>query len=159
MKLKGEIAINASPRAIWDVMVAPLRLAGCVPGVVAVNQVDQRTFEGLVRAAVGPMSGEFQFTSEIVENRFPDELIVQVNGVDSISKSQVEMTVNASVSPLDERVTNLTYAAVVSVKGRLAILGEMMLHATANGMVIEVAKCLRAQLEKESLPGASGFAE
>ena len=41
----------------------------------------------------------------------------------------------------------LTYRAEVKVKGRLAILGEMVLRATAGMMIGEVTKCLRSQLE------------
>ena len=33
------------------------------------------------------------------------------------------------------------------MKGRLAILGEMMLRATAGMMIGEVTKCLRSQLD------------
>jgi hypothetical protein len=49
--------------------------------------------------------------------------------------------------PPSPDATDLTYQAVVKVKGRLAILGEMMLRATAGMMIGEVTRCLRSRLE------------
>jgi carbon monoxide dehydrogenase subunit G len=46
--------------------------------------------------------------------------------------------------------TELTYQADIRVKGRLAILGEMVLRATAGMMIGEVTRCLRSQLEPPS---------
>lgn len=41
----------------------------------------------------------------------------------------------------------MRYKATVTIKGRLSILGEMILRATAGAMIGEVAKRMRAQLE------------
>ena len=48
--------------------------------------------------------------------------------------------------------TRLAYTAVINVKGRLAILGDMILRATASVMIGELLKCLKARLES----GAAG---
>jgi Uncharacterized conserved protein len=46
MKLSGQLAIAAPIALVWDLVVDPLTLAGCVPGIRDVRQVDERTFEG-----------------------------------------------------------------------------------------------------------------
>jgi carbon monoxide dehydrogenase subunit G len=55
-----------------------------------------------------------------------------------------------TLDPLSAEQTALAYQANVEVKGRLAILGEMVLRATAALMVEEASRRLREQLEKSS---------
>jgi carbon monoxide dehydrogenase subunit G len=151
MKLTGRIAIQAPPEAVWALIVNPISLAGCMPGVQDIRQVDERTFEGTISAAVGPIDGNFVFRSVLTTAEFPDHLVVAVEGTDSVTKSRLEMDVQASLAAHDG-ATDLDYRAEVKVKGRLAILGEMVLRATAGMMIGEVARCLRSQLETGEPP-------
>ncbi len=149
MKVSGTMEIAAPPRAVWDLILDPEALAGCVPGVQEVRQLDPTTWEGRITAQVGPMEGRFSFTSVIARADYPDALEVIVDGVDSVTKSRLETLVTASLTAPEEATgpTTLTYEAQVKVKGRLAILGEMVLRATASLMIAEATKCLRSRLE------------
>lgn len=147
MKLDGSIAIAAPPRDVWALVIDPIGLSACVPGVRDIRQVDERTFEGAISAAVGPIDGNFAFRSVLTTAVFPDDLVVAVEGTDSVTKSRLLMDVTAALAPRGADGTDLTYHAVVKVKGRLAILGEMVLRATAGMMIGEITKCLRSRLE------------
>jgi carbon monoxide dehydrogenase subunit G len=146
MKLEGRIAIAAAPDATWALVLDPLTLAGCVPGVKAVHRVDDRAFEGSITAAVGPMTGDFAFTSVIIRAERP-EMDVSIDGVDSVTRSRLEALVTVVLDESDPVGCALAYRAEVRVKGRLAILGEMVLRATATVMINQVTACLRSRLE------------
>jgi carbon monoxide dehydrogenase subunit G len=156
VKLGGTIAIAAPATDVWALIVNPISLSACMPGVQDIRQLDERTFEGTVSAAVGPIDGNFAFRSVMTRARFPDDLAVAVEGTDSVTKSRLEMDVVVALAERDPGATDLTYHAEVRVKGRLAILGEMMLRATAGMMIGEVTKCLRSQLEP--MAGGAGGA-
>ncbi|MDO8483900.1 MAG: SRPBCC domain-containing protein [Candidatus Limnocylindrales bacterium] len=147
MKLAGRIEIAAPARDVWDLMIDPVSLAACVPGVQHVARVDDRTFKGTISAAVGPMEGQFEFASTIVSSEYPTDLQVETLGTDSVTRSQLQANVQAWLEPLDPGRTALAYRATVNVNGRLAIVGEMILRATAGVMIGELVKCLRARLE------------
>jgi 2-furoyl-CoA dehydrogenase large subunit len=147
MRLEGTIAIAAPPEAVWAVMIDPRDLAACVPGVSDVRQVDDRTFEGSVRASVGPIDGDFSFRSVLAEQTFPDELVVDVEGTDSVTKSRVVAHIAASLTSTSADSTTLAYRATITTKGRLAIIGDMVLRATAGVMIGQVTRCLRSRLE------------
>jgi carbon monoxide dehydrogenase subunit G len=147
VKLEGRITIAAVPATTWALVTNPVALAACVPGVREVRQIDDRTFAGSITASVGPMDGDFDFTAVIAVADFPDRLDVEITGLDSVTSSRLEATVHASLAAEDPGSTILAYRADVRVKGRLGILGEMVLRATASMMITQVTKCLRSRLE------------
>jgi carbon monoxide dehydrogenase subunit G len=153
MKLAGQIEIAAPPDRVWPLINDPISLAGCVPGVQAVRQIDPHTFGGSITAAVGPMEGHFEFTAVIARSDFPSDLLVEMTGVDSVTKSTLVAAVSASLEPLAADRTRLVYSATINVKGRLAILGDMILRATASVMIGELVKCLKVRLESAARPG------
>jgi carbon monoxide dehydrogenase subunit G len=152
VKLAGQIEIAAPAERVWALINDPVALATCIPGVQDVRQIDARTFGGSITAAVGPMEGQFQFTAVVEESTYPTALVVQLSGVDSVTNSQLVATVQSSAEILDAARTRLAYSAAINVKGRLAILGEMILRATASVMIGELLKCLKARLEVVSAP-------
>jgi carbon monoxide dehydrogenase subunit G len=147
MRLDGTIDIAAPAEAVWALLIDPRDLAACVPGVSDVRQVDERTFEGSVRASVGPIDGDFHFRSVIASMAFPDDLVVDVEGTDSVTKSRVVAHIEAGLTSSTDEETTLAYRATVTTKGRLAIIGDMVLRATAGMMIGQVTKCLRSRLE------------
>jgi carbon monoxide dehydrogenase subunit G len=147
MKLNGTIHISAPIADVWAVVVDPRDLAACVPGVSQVRQIDASTFAGTVRASIGPINGNFTFEAALSDQTPPSELIVDVEGMDSVTKSQVLTHLQATLSEPTSGGTTLRYTATVSVKGRLAIVGEMILRATAGAMIGQVSRCLRSRLE------------
>lgn len=149
MQLDGAIDIAAPAQAVWAALVDPVDLAACVPGVDSIVQVDDRTFEGTVRASVGPIDGQFTFRSVLTRVDFPDGLVVDVEGTDSMTKSRVVAHIEASLAEATPG-TSLAYRATVTTKGRLAIIGDMVLRATAGVMIGQVARCLRDRLETDS---------
>ena len=148
MRLDGTIDIAAPRAAVWAVVVDPRDLAACVPGVSAIRQIDARTFAGVVRASIGPIDGDFSFEAVLSETAEPTDLVVDVAGVDSVTGSRVVTQLVATLAEPEPNRTTLRYQATVSIKGRLAIVGEMVLRATAGMMIGQVSRCLRARLEQ-----------
>lgn len=147
MKLDGSIDIATPAAAVWAAIIDPMGLAACVPGVGGVRQVDDRTFEGTIHASVGPIDGDFSFRSVLVRTDFPNHLVVDVEGTDSMTRSRVVAHIEAGLSSPDDSMTTLAYRATVTTKGRLAIIGDMVLRATAGVMIAQVTRCLRTRLE------------
>jgi carbon monoxide dehydrogenase subunit G len=152
MRFGGQVQVAAPVEAVWAVVVDPTSLATCVPGVHDVSRVDARTFEASVSASVGPIDGQFAFTAVITDQRPPTHLVVRVNGSDSVTRSRLEATVDVALTATDDHESTLVYEAMLKVHGRLAILGEMVLRATAGVMIDQVTRCLRASLERPDGP-------
>jgi carbon monoxide dehydrogenase subunit G len=146
--LEGKIDIGVPAAKAWDFLIDSNRFASCVPGLEQVTQIDERTFDGVVSATVGPISGKFTFRSTIIDSTPPSEMVVQTDGVDSVTRSAVTVKLTVKLTEAIEKRTELGYHATIEIKGRLAILGDMVLRATGALMLEEFAKRLKAQLEK-----------
>ena len=147
MIFEGKIEVAASPLEVWDFLMDIEKFASCLPGLEQVTRVDERTFDGVLSAAGGPISGKFAFRSTMVESAPPTEMVVQTEGTDSVTKSAVSVTMKVALTEKIASRTELGYHAEVGIKGRLAILGDMVLRATTVLILEEFALRLRAQLE------------
>ncbi len=149
MNFEDKILLDAPRPKVWDLLLDVNRFAACMPGVDQVAQIDDRTFDGVIQASVGPMTGTFSFRARIVESDPPRQLNARIEGTDSVTKS----TLTADMAMLLEApagdTTELTYRASVDIKGRLAILGDMVLRATASLLLADFGKRLRQQLQSE----------
>jgi carbon monoxide dehydrogenase subunit G len=146
MIFDGKIDLNVPVEKAWDFLIDIDKFSACLPGIEEVKQIDDKTFEGVLVAAVGPISGKFSFRSTIVESRPPEQMLVKTEGTDSVTKSRVNADMTVDLLKTSEETTQMGYKADVQVKGRLAILGDMVLRATATLILQEFARRLHKGL-------------
>ena len=101
---------------------------------------------------VGPMSGAFGFRARIVESDPPTQLTTQVEGTDSLAKSTMTSDITMTLASLGPNQTELAYAANVRIKGRLAIIGDMVIRATGAQMIDEFSNRVRGRVEGAPIP-------
>lgn len=150
MILEGKIDVRAAATTTWDFLLDIDQFTSCLPGVEEVTQIDDQTFRGTLAASVGPISGRFSFRAAVVESRPPREMLVRMEGTDSVTKSSVNSDLTMTLNERKENLTDISYRADVDVKGRLAILGDMVLRATANLLLEEFSRRLRERLEGQA---------
>ena len=148
MKLEGKFEVGVSPAEAWEFLMDINQFASCLPGLEQVTQIDERTFDGVVSATVGPISGKFTFRSTILESTPASEMVVQTDGTDSVTRSAISAKLTVKLTEVIEKRTELGYHADIEIKGRLAILGDMVLRATSALMLEEFARRLRTKLEE-----------
>lgn len=153
MNLEGSADLKATRQAVWDTLLDLQAFSDCLPGVQDVRQLDADRFQGVVRATVGPMTGSFDLQATITGRQPPERMTVRVEGTDSVTKSRLTSDVVLTLTELATGTTQLAHQASVDVKGRLALLGDLVLRATAAAMFDEFAKRLRAKVETAPVQG------
>jgi carbon monoxide dehydrogenase subunit G len=146
MIFDGKIDLEVPMNQAWDFLIDINQFSGCLPGIEEVKQIDDTTFEGVLAAAVGPISGKFSFRSTIVESRPPEQMVVRTEGTDSVTKSTVNADMTVDLRKVTDVKTEMAYRADVKINGRLAILGDMVLRATATLILQEFARRLHKGL-------------
>ena len=147
MIYEGKVTLNATPLDVWTVVLDAEQFAACMPGVEDLSQLDDHTFDGAIRAQVGPLSGSFSFRASIVESSPPTELAAHVEGADSMTDSRVTSEIAMTLAASGPAQMELAYRVVVDIHGRLAIIGDMVLRATGAQMIEEFFNRLRARVE------------
>jgi carbon monoxide dehydrogenase subunit G len=150
MIFDGKIDLNVPAEKAWDFLIDINKFSACLPGIEEVKQIDDKSFEGVLAATVGPISGKFFFRSTIVESRPPEQMVVRTEGTDSVTKSAVDADMTVDLLKTSEDTTQMDYKADVKIKGRLAILGDMILRATATLILQEFARRLHKGLGDEA---------
>lgn len=146
MIFDGKIDLDVPADEVWDFLIDINKFSACLPGIEEVKQLDDKTFEGALGAAVGPISGKFNFRATIVESRPPEQMVVRTEGTDSVTKSVLNADMTVDLRKLADNKTQMDYKADVRIKGRLAILGDMVLRATATLILQEFARRLHKEL-------------
>lgn len=149
MILDGKIDLDVPVQKAWDFLIDINKFSTCLPGIDEVRQIDDKTFEGLISAAVGPISGKFNFRSTIVDSHPPEQMIVKTEGTDSVTKSIVNADMTVDLLKVSDAKTQMDYKADVKIKGRLGILGDMVLRATATLILQEFTKRLHKGLAEQ----------
>lgn len=146
MNYKGKVEIDAPASEVWEFVLDVDKFASCMAGVEDLARVDDRTFTGKMRAKVGPISGEFVFQAQIVDSEAPVRLTARVEGTDTLTKSTMTADITMNLEAKGDDQTELEYQATVDVKGRLAIIGDMVLRATGAQVIKEFFKRLREKV-------------
>lgn len=146
MIFDGKIDLDAAAEAVWNFLIDIHKFSTCLPGIDEIKQVDDKTFDGVISATVGPISGKFSFRSTIMESRPPEQMMVRTEGTDSVTKSTVNADMTMDLFRIAGAKTEMHYRADVRIKGRLAILGDMVLRATATLILQEFTRRLHKAL-------------
>lgn len=146
MIFDGKIDLDVPVDNAWDFLIDINKFSACLPGIEEVQQIDDKTFEGALVAAVGPISGKFTFRATIVESVPPNQMVVRTEGTDSVTKSTVNADMTVDLRKLTDNKTQMDYKADIKIKGRLAILGDMVLRATATLILQEFTRRLHKGL-------------
>ena len=146
MIFEGKIDLQVPAEKAWDFLIDIDKFSTCLPGIEEVNQIDDKTFEGTLAAAVGPISGKFSFRSTIIDSRPPEQMVVKTEGTDSVTKSTVTADMTVELRQVSSEKSVMDYRADVKIKGRLAIVGDMVLRATATLILQEFTRRLHKGL-------------
>jgi carbon monoxide dehydrogenase subunit G len=150
MILDGRIDLDVTVQRAWDFLIDINKFSSCLPGIDEINQIDDKTFDGIISAAVGPISGKFNFRSTILESRPPEQMVVRTEGTDSVTKSTVNADMTVDLRQISEFKSQMNYKADVRINGRLAILGDMVLRATATLILQEFTRRLHKGLGEQT---------
>jgi len=146
MIFDGKIDLDVPKQRAWDFLIDINKFSTCLPGIDEVKQIDDKTFDGVISATVGPISGKFSFRATIVESRPPEQMAVRTEGTDSVTKSTVNADMTVDLREISENKTEMDYRADIKIKGRLAILGDMVMRATATLILKEFTRRLHQGL-------------
>jgi len=149
MNFADSFVVNAPIETVWDFLLDINRMGRCMPGVEAIEKIDEVTYHGKLKVKVGIVAAAFGGTVRLTELDPPRRLVAAIEADDRASASQVKASFTSSLTPT-EAGTQIDYDMEVNLRGRLAQFGLTVVRGTAKKMTADFVKCLQQSLTSEA---------
>jgi uncharacterized protein len=150
MQLDHSFTVKASPDATFAFLLDVNRVAGCVPGVSAVEEREPNTFVGTLKVKVGPIGITYRGSATIASrDEAARHATIAAEGIEGVGAGRVKATAAMSVEPT-ETGSLVTLSTDLAIAGRLAGFGRGIIDGVAKRIVGQMADCIRAQLEADA---------
>jgi carbon monoxide dehydrogenase subunit G len=149
MKIEGKFTMKAPIQQVWDFLLAPGTLASCIPGAEKMEAVDDKTWEGIVKQKVGPITIKLNFTQTLTELDPPRHVKAVGRGAAVGGAGTFSQETIVDMKEIAGGEVEIAYSSNVSMVGRLATFGERIMRAKVNKTGEDFIHNLQNALEKE----------
>lgn len=145
--IEEKFEVEAPVDVVWQFLVAPEKIVGCLPGASLLEVIDERNFLGRVKIKLGAVTatykGKIQF-QDIDAERYV--LVMLGEGKDpSGGTARAEITVRLTV--LENGSTEMTTVAKVDLTGKVMQVGGGMIKGVSRQLFQRFATSAKQQLE------------
>jgi len=144
LKISGARTIRATPEAVWDFVMDPGRLRGCLPGCEQFEATAPDTFVATLRLGVAFLKGTYTGTLRVVDPKPHEAFQLAVEGGGPLGA----LTATGNVKLVDAvGGTYFLYDGDANVTGRVAAFGDRVIEATANRLIGRFFDCIASKVE------------
>lgn len=154
MEIEKTLAVAAPSARVWELLLDPKVMAGCVPGMQSIDVISDTEYKALMQVKVSFLSARFRLHTRIVEQRAPSYLRAEGTGEDASVASSLKQQTELFLSDLPGGQTELRMKVKVDVLGRLGAFGLGVMKTKADRMWDEFGRNLVARLEAGDGPQA-----
>jgi 2-furoyl-CoA dehydrogenase large subunit len=148
---RGEVLLNATPEAVFRVLLDPVALAKVIPGCNALQPAGENRYRADVSVGVGMIKARYAAEVELSELDPPRSLRLAGSGLSSVGSARGSGMVTLEPSGSG---TLLRYDYGAEVSGKVAAVGSRMLEGAAKIVLNQLFE----QLGREASGGTGGAA-
>ncbi|MDB5849388.1 MAG: hypothetical protein JWP29_3140 [Rhodoferax sp.] len=146
MNYQGSQLLPHPPERVWQALLDPQVLAGCIAGCEQFDRTGDNSYKSTVKITIGPVSARFTSTVALTDVLPPHSCTLQFagqGGVAGFGKGEAKVR----LMPRDGGAgTQLDWEADAHVGGRLAQIGSRLVEATVRKMSEDFFVRFAAQL-------------
>ncbi len=146
MILEGKFRLKAPIRKLWDILLQPETLKACIPGAEKIEQIDEKTYDCVIKQNVGPISVRFKFKTILTKTEPPTHIEMEGKGEDIGKAGHFAQKTWIDLVEAGEEV-ELSYRCDASIVGKLAMFGDRILRAKAKKVEAEFTEALKERLK------------
>jgi carbon monoxide dehydrogenase subunit G len=149
MLIEGKFTMKAPIQEVWDFLLEPGTLASCIPGAEKMEPIDDKTWEGVVKQKVGPISVKLNFTQTLTEVDPPKHVKAVGKGAAAGGVGTFTQETVVDLTEPAKGEVEVAYRSNVSMVGRLATFGERIMRAKVNKVGKEFTDNLQEKLKSK----------
>ena len=143
MHLKATYRFDAPAQTVWDLLIDPDVVAGCLPGCESMEPDGEDRYRVRLKMAVAAVSGEYAGTVELADKNPPASYRMIVDGSGRTGFVRGE----ASVALVEkDGATTVTVEGRAQVGGLVARVGQRLLGSVSKMMMDRFFGCLQTRI-------------
>jgi carbon monoxide dehydrogenase subunit G len=146
MLFEGKIRVKAPIQKLWDTLMEVETLRECIPGAEKIEQLDERTYDCVIKQKVGPISVRFKFRNELVNMNPPTHVEMQGKGEDIGKAGHVTQRTTIDLKEVEGGEVEIAYHSNVTIVGKLAMFGDRIMKAKAKKVEADFTNALQEKL-------------
>ncbi len=147
MKFNQRLVIPVARQPLWDFLMDVPKVARSLPGVEAVSQIDDTTYQGTLKVRVGPISLNLQ-GKIIVEQRDRENwrAALRAEASDRMAAGAVKSRTSMELKEINPTETELLVETDVNILGKIGEFGQPIIRKKADTMLKEFVENIKKQL-------------
>jgi carbon monoxide dehydrogenase subunit G len=149
MDIEYKLALAAPPDKVWNVLLDPVVMSHCIPGVQSVVVISPTEYKSVIKVKISFISAKFKLNTRILEQRENEYMRVEGTGEDKSVLSSFKQSSELFLTALSENQTELHMLVKVELLGRLGTFGLSVMRNKAQRIWAEFGEALVKQFEAE----------
>jgi carbon monoxide dehydrogenase subunit G len=149
MVLKGNVAIRAPRKKVWDFLTDPNQIGQCVPGVEKIEIIEpNKKYRGIVSIGLGGVKARFNGDVDVLELDEPNRARLKAHG--TATGTAADLVSEMALSDAEGGSTLVNWTADVSVSGQLASLAARLMVPVSQKLSEQFYNEVRMRIEKDA---------
>ena len=144
MKVKGSYSFEAPRQEVWDALMSPDVLAGCIPGCQRLDTAGEDSYEMVLKVGVAAITGTYKGTVSIGDKVGQESYRMIVEGKGVAGGVRGEGMVRLTE---DGAGTAVTFEGEAQVTGIIARVGQRLMGNTSKLLINQFFNCLKSKTE------------
>ncbi|MCG6656760.1 SRPBCC family protein [Halomonas campisalis] len=150
MEIEKSLTLDAPPQQVWELVLDPQAMCGCVPGMQSVEVISDDEYVAHMQVKISFITARFTLNTRIVEQEAPRYLRAEGTGEDASVASSLTQTSEMFLNEREDGGTDLRIKVKADVFGRLGTFGLAVMKTKADRMWDEFGTNLIARLNGEA---------
>ena len=144
MKVEGTFTIDAEREKVWDMLMSPETLAGCIPGCEGFEPVDANTYNVTMRVGVGGVRGNYSGSVTIADRQRLESYRMVVQGRGRGGSVRGEGVLSFADT---DGGTQVSVEGDAQVTGVVARVGQRLMGNASRMLMNQFFECLKSKVE------------
>lgn len=149
MTFTQSCVISANREAVWDFLMDIRNIAGCLPGVEDIQQVDDETYDGTIRVKMGPIALALQGTLYVeAKDRERWHGAMRAEAKDRKLGGGVRARLGMDLLEKGASETEMHVTLEAHVLGKIGEFGQPIMRKRADAMLQEFSRQINQRLSR-----------
>jgi hypothetical protein len=147
MKFEQQFEVTREQQEVWAFFWDLPHLVTCIPGCREATMIEERKrYKATVFERVGPFQVRFDLEVLVQEVQEPVRISATADGKDILTMSRLHVDLAVILAPLHQGRTGVQIVSDVTLFGKLASLGHLIIRPKAQEVMKQFVEAVRVKL-------------